>query len=101
MWTISDTEVLRFQGRGDVFTEFVDGLLRAEAYLSGVSDSAIATNCRVFLPDGGVDSQIREAIASSPSGWFPSATCWQYKASPFAGIGENDLSRVRKNPVSK
>jgi len=91
MWTINGTEVLRFQGHGDAFTEFVDSLIRAEAYFSGLSDSEILTNCRVYLPDGGVDTQVRAAIAESPNGWFPKATCWQYKASPFASIGEADL----------
>lgn len=97
MWTISGTEVLPFQGHGAAFTVLVDSLLRAEAYICSVSDSAIATNCRVFLPDGGVDSVIHEAITSSSSGWFPDATCWQYKASPFSGISETDLkTEIRK-----
>jgi len=100
MWTISGTEVLQFQGHGDAFTELVDSLLRAEAYVCGVSDSAIATNCRVFLADGGVDSVVQEAIASSSSGWFSDPTCWQYKASSFAGIRERDLKTEIRKPFA-
>ena len=100
MWTITGTEILRFQGHGDVFTELVDGLIRAEAYVCGVSDSAILTNCRVTLPDGGVDSSVSEPVSPSPSGWFPNATCWQYKASRFAGIGEQDLKDEIRKPFA-
>jgi hypothetical protein len=100
MWTIDVSEIRTFQSNGGAFTELVDSLLRAEAYVCGVSDSAIATNCRMFLPDGGVDSAVHEAIVSSPSGWFPDATCWQYKASPFGGISEGDLKTEIRKPFA-
>jgi hypothetical protein len=91
MWTIEGIEVVHFQGDGDAFTEFVDSLIRAEAYSSGLPDSALSTNCRINLADGGVDTQVCEAITGSPTGWFQSASCWQYKASLFASISEKDL----------
>lgn len=97
MWTISDTDVLRFKGHGEAFTEFVDALIRAEGYVCGLLDSAVNANIRVNLADGGVDTQVREPITVSATGWFSSPTCWQYKASPFAGTSETDL----KNEIGK
>jgi hypothetical protein len=51
MWTITGTEVLRFQGHGEAFTEFVDALIRAEGYVCGLLDSAVNANIRVNLAE--------------------------------------------------
>jgi len=100
MWTISGDEVLRFKGHGEAFTEFVDALIRAEGYVCGLLDSAVNANIRVNLADGGVDTQVREPMTGSATGWFSSPTCWQYKASPFVGTRETDLKNEIRKPFA-
>lgn len=91
MWTINSYKIfaLRTPG-GDRFTEFVDALIRAEAYIHSLPQSEIATNLRTNLGDGGVDTELRQAIPSQ-TGWTNFPTCWQYKATQFAGISQSNL----------
>ena len=87
MFTINSRDIFKFRTPGgDRFTEFVDALIRAEAYSQGIPMSGIATNLRTNLGDGGVDSEVCQAIPTSQTGWFSVPTCWQYKATQFKGI---------------
>ncbi len=94
MWTINSFNVfpLRTPG-GDRFTEFVDSLIRVEAYTQGVAFSEISTNLRTNLGDKGVDTEVRQSVPNSKTGWMNVPTCWQYKATAFAGIYPGARSR--------
>ena len=59
---------------------FVDQLIRAEATKGGLSQSEIATQLRVNIKDGGVDTQVSQAIPRDSIGWFGAPTCWQFKS---------------------
>ncbi|NES74292.1 MAG: hypothetical protein F6K24_58435 [Okeania sp. SIO2D1] len=98
MWTINSFNVfpLRTPG-GDRFTEFVDSLIKAEVYLQGITISEIATNLRTNLADGGVDTEVRKSLPNSKTGWMNAPTCWQYKATKFAGIKSEELKKERVN----
>lgn len=102
MWQINSSDIfdLRTPG-GDRFTEFVDALIRAEAYIMSVPQAEIATNLRTNLGDGGVDTEVRQAIPHSKTGWNSVPTCWQYKATQFAGIKLSDLKKEIKKSYSQ
>ncbi|MGB3512807.1 MAG: hypothetical protein WBA93_27040 [Microcoleaceae cyanobacterium] len=102
MFTINSYNIfsLRTPG-GDRFTEFVDALIRAEAYSQGIPMSGISTNLRTNLGDGGVDSEVRQAIPTSQTGWFSVPTCWQYKATQFKAISDSELLKEVNNYYAK
>ena len=53
-WTLDPQDVSRLRSpSGDRFTQFVDKLIRAQAYVAGVPQERIATNLRTNIPDGG------------------------------------------------
>jgi len=76
MTSITDRQilVLRTPG-GDVFVEFVDSLIRGQASRSGLPASEINTNLGTTIKDGGVDTEVRQAIPGDPTGWFSTRTC--------------------------
>jgi hypothetical protein len=102
MWTINSFNIfnLRTPG-GDRFTEFVDALIKAEAYIQSITLSEISTNLRTNLGDGGVDTEVRQPAPNSLTGWMSVPTCWQYKATGFAGITPSDLKQELNKPYSK
>ena len=64
MWEVDEYEVISL-GRtpgGNRFTEFVDSIIFAESYLSGLDSSSIRTNLRTNLPDGGVDTEVCQPL---------------------------------------
>jgi hypothetical protein len=102
MWTINSHDVFRLRTPGgDRFTKFVDALIRGEAYIQGVQLSQIATNQRTNLGDGGVDTEVCQAMPSSLTGWMNEPTCWQYKATEFRHIHESELRKEVNKPYSK
>ena len=92
MWTINSFNVfpLRTPG-GDRFTEFVDSLIKAEAYIQGIPTSEISTTLRTNVGDKGVDAEVRKSIPNSLSGWMSAPTCWQYKATEYKNISEKNI----------
>lgn len=84
MFTINSRDIfnLRTPG-GDRFTEFVDALIRAEAYIQGIPISEISTNLRTNLADEGVDTEVRQPDTNNLTGWMSVPTCWQYKATQY------------------
>jgi hypothetical protein len=81
MWKLRPDELLRLKGGGgEPFVHFVDQLIRAEAAKGGLSQSEVATQLRVNIKDGGVDTQVSQAIPRDPTGWFGVPTCWQFKS---------------------
>jgi len=99
MWSISAIEVahLRSPG-GDRFTQFANALLRAEACVLGIPDTAIDTNARVNLPDGGVDSKVAVAAPHDPAGRFRVPTIWQFKATEAHLIRTPELAVEMSKP---
>ena len=92
MWTINSFNIfpLRTPG-GDRFTEFVDALIRAEAYIQGVHTSEISTTLRTNIGDKGVDAEVRQPASDSLTGWMSVPTCWQYKSTEYRNISEKNL----------
>ena len=102
MWTINSLDIFRLRTPGgDRFTEFVDALIRAEAYIGSVPLSEISTNLRTNLSDAGVDTEVRQAMPNSQTGWMSVPTCWQYKATEFKGIKPSHLREEVNKSYSK
>lgn len=81
MFRVRPEELARFRTPGgDEFTEFVDAVIRAQAFVLGMPSSSIHTNCRTDIPDGGVDTMVGGSSPNDPTGWLRSRTIWQYKA---------------------
>jgi hypothetical protein len=76
-------------GTGKPFAQFMDGVLRTTAAKLGIPPSAVHTNLRVNLPDGGVDSQIDQG--NDPEGRLAGPSMWQFKARRFADVTEADI----------
>jgi hypothetical protein len=102
MWTINSFDVLHLRTPGgDRFTEFVDAQIRAQAFLGGLPDAEVRTNLRTNIPDGGVDTEVRQPMPSDSTGWFGVPTCWQYKATEARNISENDLRTEVRKPYAR
>ena len=105
MWAINALDVVHL-GRtpgGDRFTEFVDSLIFAEAYVNGLKPPEIRTNPRTNLPDGGVDTEVCQPFSNDSTGWLSDApTIWQYKAKGYSAKKDGtDLPEETKKDVSK
>jgi hypothetical protein len=74
---------------GDVFTAFVDGLIRTHAWRHAIADAAIATNLRTNLGDQGADTVVRAALPGDTTGRFAAPSVWQYKATDYRLVGSN------------
>jgi hypothetical protein len=100
MWKLRPHELLQFKGKGEPFAHFVDQLIRAEAAKGGLPLSEVATQLRVTIKDGGVDTQVTQAIPRDPTGWFGVPTCWQFKS-----LGANEINdrkyKKKKNDLQK
>ena len=109
MWKLRPDELLRLKGGGgEPFARFVDQLIRAEAAKGGLSQAEVATQLRVNIKDGGVDSQVNQAIPRDPTGWFGVPTCWQFKSVGADEINDkkykkkkNDLQLEINKPYAK
>ncbi|QDU46862.1 hypothetical protein Mal52_53850 [Symmachiella dynata] len=110
MWQITQNDLNLLRGAGgERFVHFVDMLIYATAAKFGVPYSAIKSQQRVNVPDGGVDTEVDESIPNDVFGWFATKTCWQFKAVDASAINNrtyktklNDLqSEVRKDHVQK
>ncbi len=101
MWNINSYEIftLRTPG-GDRFTEFVNALIKAEAYARGVPLSAPSTTRRTNVRDGGVDTAVHIDIPANQTGWLDVPTCWQYKATENSNVSDSDLRKEIKKPHS-
>ncbi len=102
MWTVNSRELfdLRTPG-GDRFTEFVDALVRAEAFTCRVSLSEISTTLRTNIRDGGVDTEIRVGLDGDSTGFMNVPTCWQYKATENRNVSHADLRTEINKPYAK
>ena len=103
MWTVNARDIisLRTPG-GDRFTEFVDDLIRAEAFVGGIPQTEISTNLRTNIGDEGADTEIKQAISSAFLASPPTPTCWQYKATGYATVDDTALrNEIKKTSSSR
>jgi hypothetical protein len=101
MWTINSYEILSLRTPGgDRFTEFVDALIKAEAYTRNVPLSAISTTLRTNVRDGGVDTAVDVHIPANQTGWLDVPTCWQYKATENRNVSDSALRTEVNKPHS-
>jgi hypothetical protein len=92
MFTLNANDLAQFRGGGGQrFANFVDRLIRAEAWRGGLPQSEIDTQLRTNIGDRGVDTHVRQGITGSPNGWFAGPTCWQFKAEEAKAITESVL----------
>ncbi len=102
MWTVRAVDVTRLQGPGgDLFTSFVDALLRAHAFAHSLRLDRVRTNERTNQPDGGVDTRVVEGIAPDANGWLEVPTCWQFKATDHPNATIPDLLREVNKPYAR
>lgn len=96
MWNLSPGELGQLRGAGgERFAHFMDRLIRAETARAGVPQSEIQTQLRVNIRDGGADTEVKQALPGSPTGWFGVPTCWQFKAVDGKDIGDRPMKTKR------
>ncbi len=103
MWKLSpihDIPKLRGSG-GQLFTEFVDALLRVQCSVSGTPNAAIATTLRVNVGDGGVDTRIDEGCSTDLTGWLRCKTAWQFKAESLERVTEASVAAEIQKPYAR
>ena len=89
-WELSPKQVEDLQGSdGGPFRDFVNRVIRAQAAVCGIPNSAIATDSTTAR-DGGVDCQVSEAAIRDSSGRLCHRTCWQFKATTDDNITDAD-----------
>jgi len=64
---------------GEPFAHFLNALIRANCYVSGIPDSSVSTTARQNFPDGGVDAAVHGSTAASTASRFHVPTAWQFK----------------------
>ncbi len=92
-WQLAPDDLLRtLRGAGgQLFTDFVDALVRAEAAQAGISPDKIATNIRTNIGDGGVDTFVKVPLHGTLQIEAPSA--WQYKATDYTQVTGTELEK--------
>ena len=88
-------------GGGEIFTDFVDTLIRTQGYASSVPYSNIRTNLRANVSDGGVDTQVDTPFIGDPTGYFSYPTIWQYKAVEYKTITKPKLRKEINKTYAK
>ncbi len=101
VWKLNPADLFQLKGAGgERFVHFMDRLIRAEAACSGLAQAAIATQLRVNIKDGGVDTAVEKAIPQDNTGWFTVPTCWQFKAKDAVDI-DDKKKKKKKNDLQK
>lgn len=97
MFEITGRQVRDLQGAGgELFTAFVDALLRSHCFVLGVRDTDIDTNIRTSISDGGVDTTIKQPVPTDTAGWLSDApTAWQYKGTDYSNVRVDTLLEGR------
>jgi hypothetical protein len=102
MWTVNQKDFLLLRDAGgQLFTAFVDALLRAHGFVYGVGEAEILTSLRTNIADGGVDTEIQRAMPGEPTGFLLEPTCWQYKAREYADITDAELLKEIKKRYAR
>jgi len=72
---------------GDAFTKFVEDPIRTDGSIAGTPESAIETNLRTNLPDGGADTVVRQPDPHDRTGRLRMRTVWQHKGTTYKNVG--------------
>ncbi len=83
---------------GENLGRFADALIHAEAQTGGLSLSAVHTQVRANIPDGGVDTRVDQPVPGDTSGWLQVPTIWQYKAEEARKLTEAALREEITKP---
>lgn len=59
--------------------------------MHGLADADIDTNVRTNIADGGVDTELREAMLGDTTGWAQIRTIWQYKGTGYSSLRVAEL----------
>jgi len=101
MWTVDQKDFLLLRdGGGQPFTAFVDALIRVHGFVYGVGEAEILTSLRTNIPDGGVDTQVRQPMPNETTGYLQRPTCWQYKAQRYADMTDAVLLNEIRKPYT-
>jgi hypothetical protein len=102
VWKLNPADLRQLKGGGgELFVHFMDRLIRAEAVSGGLVGAAILTQLRVNIKDGGVDTEVKQAIPQDKSGWFAEPTCWQFKAVDGKEIDAKSLQEEIHKPYAR
>jgi len=102
MWEITSKEIRSFQGDGGTpFTQLVDSVIRAHAFVYNLPASNIQTNLRTNLPDGGVDTKVNLGAQAGPIDWMAEKTVWQYKGTELRNLSAKDLREEMNKDFAK
>jgi hypothetical protein len=88
-------------GGGEPFVHFMDRLIRAAAACGGLAQSEVATQLRVNIKDGGVDTEVKSCIPQDMIGWFAVPTCWQFTAGDTKNLKEEIHKPYSKRLIEK
>ena len=92
----------RFQSPGgDDWAAFMDRLLAAACWESGIPASELRTNLRTDIKDGGVDSRVSKGSLQDISGYLSDLSIWQYKAAHEANLSDTKLVAEVMKPFAK
>ena len=92
MLSVTADDIRRLQGHGgERFTQFVDSLVRAQAFVAGFPDRDIEGNMRANIGDEGVDTVVHGEITPDPTGRFTCESVGQYKATAYRDVRVTQL----------
>jgi hypothetical protein len=102
MLTLRAEDILRLRSPGgDRFADFLNKLIRAHARAHGIPDTAIRTNLKTTVGDGGVDAEVNTKAGHDPTGRMTFATAWQFKATAAGQGGPAELRAEINKPYAK
>src|ERR1700721_497234 len=78
LFLVSENIRILRDSTGKRFTDFMDSLIRAEAARANIPASAVRSNARINVADGGVDTEVEDVGSSSEH--LPVPSLWQLKA---------------------
>ncbi len=84
--------VMRFrQPGGKDWVDYVNNLLYAAAWQTGIAESEVHTCLRTEIGDGGVDTRVARGSMNEPTGFLQQASIWQFKGAGEATVTENSI----------
>jgi hypothetical protein len=92
----------RFQRPGGVdWVAFMDALLWAACWQVGIPESAVRTNLRTDMPDGGVDTRVSQNSDRDVTGYLKCQSIWQYKSAHESNLSPTELVGEVNKPYAK
>jgi hypothetical protein len=92
----------RFQRPGGVdWGAFMDALLWAACWQVGIPESAVRTNLRTDMTDGGVDTRVSQGSDRDVTSYLKCRSIWQYKSAHESNLSQADLVAELNKPYAK